>query len=651
MKQPAESQFYRPGLYALILGLLTFLLFSPVRHHDFLNYDDTLYVTESPLILDGLSGEGVKRALLEPHAYMWHPLTTVSHELDVTLFGMDAGAHHLVNVLIHAISASLLFLLLRAMTGSLWRALFVAALFGWHPLRVESVAWISERKDTLCTLFWILTLFAYVRYVRNTTKQNHLLLFVTYLLGIMTKPLIVTLPCLLLLMDVWPLKRLPSEALASFDSIKANLGKIRQLVIEKLPLFCLAFALAFLTWKSQSSGGSIHSMGHYSLVERLSNAMVSYVRYLGKLAWPQDLIVFYPHPGQWPIPLVMGALLVLISVSIWVYRRRLQQPWELVGWLWFLGLLVPAIGLVQAGGQAMADRYTYFSCVGILIAVVWSTGEWLKKEGWGTAGLVATATLPLIACAWLTHTQLTYWRNSETLFRHALAASPGNVVGYENLGSALLARGKLDDAIAVMIEGLKVHPGRPLLHNNLGLAYASRGEKPAAAEQYRLALTSEPNYAAARSNLGNLLRESGDAAGAVRELETALKSAPHDAEIMNNLALALEEVGRKEDAYQHYHEAIQTNPRYAEAYLNLGVLLYENKQLNEALPLFQRAVALKPELIQAHMALFFVLAESGKLADAKQAATVAWRLAEQQNRPDLTEELSKGLARYGLPKP
>jgi tetratricopeptide (TPR) repeat protein len=651
MSKPVTPEMHRPVLYALILGLLTFVLFSPVRHHEFINYDDTLYITESPLVLDGLSVAGIKRALLEPHAFMWHPLTTVSHQLDITLFGLDAGAHHLMNVLIHAVSTGLLFLLLRSMTGSLWRALIVAALFAWHPLRVESVAWISERKDTLCTLFWILTLFAYVRYVRHATKQNYLLLFVTYLFGIMTKPLIVTLPCLLLLLDVWPLKRFPSEALSGVVGFKTNFGRIRQLVMEKLPLFGLAFALACLTWHSQSSGGIIRTMGHFTLGERLGNAVVSYVRYLGKLFWPQDLVVFYPHPGQWPLPLVMGAVAVLLFISVWVYRRRLASPWELVGWFWFLGLLVPAIGIVQAGGQAMADRYSYFSTVGVLVAVIWSAGEWLKKQGWPTAGLVGTAVLPLLVCVGLTHGQLKYWRNSETLFRHTLAASPGNVVGYENLGSALIGNGKINEGIAVMIAGLQVHPGRPLLHSNLGLAYARLGQKQAAAEQYRLALASDPDYASARSNLGNLLRENGDAAGAVRELETALKSEPHDAEIMNNLALALEETGRKDEAYQRYHEAIQANPRYAEARLNLGVLLYENKNLKEALPLFQQAVALKPELIQAHMALFFALAESGKLADARQAAVVAWRLAERQNRPDLIAELNKGLVRYGLPKP
>ena len=635
----------------MILGLLTFLLFAPVRKHDFINYDDTLYVTESPLILAGLTGEGVQKAVLEPHAFMWHPLTTISHQLDVTLFGLDAGSHHMTSVLLHSLSAALLFLLLRKLTGSFWRSLIVAALFAWHPLRVESVAWVSERKDTLCTLFWILTLFAYLRYVRDATKQNYLLLFMVYLLGIMTKPLIVTLPCLLLLLDVWPLKRLPLSSLENLASFKASLGKIRELVVEKLPLFGLSFLLAFLTWKSQSGGGIIRSMGHFSLGERLGNAVISYVRYLGKLIWPQDLVVFYPHPGQWPVVFVGGALVILILLTVWVWRRRSIAPWELLGWLWFLGLMVPAIGIVQAGGQAMADRYTYFSTVGLVIAIVWTVGEWCRRQNWQFTQLALVTALPLAALAFLTAKQITYWRNSESLFRHVLAASPNNIVGYENLSSALMSQGKLNDAVAVAVEGLKHYPNLPLLHNNLGMAYSALGQRAAAMEQYQMALSAKPDFPASLNNLGNLLREGGDVSGAVRLLERALQLEPEDFEVMNNLALAYEEADRKEEAFKLYQKAIQTNPNYAQAFLNLGLMFYERKHYPEAIQLIQRAAMLKPQLAQAQAALFYALAESGRLSDARLAGNNAIRLAEQQGMPELVTELKRNFTRYGLPKP
>lgn len=651
MKPPQDSSLRQAVCYALILGLFTFLLFSPVRQHDFINYDDPLYVTESPLILAGLSWQGVERAILEPHAFMWHPLTTISHQMDVSLYGLEAGAHHLTSVILHSVSAGLLFLLLRMMTGSLWRSLLVAAVFAWHPLRVESVAWISERKDVLCTLFWILTLFAYVRYVRETTIGNYLLLFVVYLIGITTKPLIVTLPCLLLLLDVWPLKRMPASILQSWQGAQDGLRCIRQLFYEKIPLFALSFLLAYLTWKAQSGGGIIRTMGHFSLGERLGNALISYVRYLGKLVWPQDLVVFYPHPGQWPVVLVLGAGILLVGITCLVFRRRQSAPWEMIGWFWFLGLLVPAIGIVQAGGQAMADRYTYFSTVGIVIALIWTIGEMMKKLNWPFPRLAVFAGLPLVLLGLLTARQLTYWRNSESLFRHVLAASPGNIVGYENLSTALMAQGKLDEAVSVALEGLKYHPKLPLLHNNLGLAYSALGQRAAAVEQYQIALTANPDFPASLNNLGNLLREDGKVSEAARLLEHALLLEPEDVEVMNNLALVYEDAGRKEDASRLYQKAIGINPSYAQPYLNLGVLFYEQKRFPEAINLIQQAVALKPQLAQAQAALFFALAEAGRLAEAKTVGGNAIRLAEQQGARELVVELQRSFARYGLPKP
>jgi len=638
----------RLWLTPALLFLLTLLLFSSVRQHEFINYDDQLYMTESPLVLGGLSSDAMVAAFTSHHAYMWHPLTTISHQLDVSLFGLDAGAHLMMNVVYHALTAALLFILLRSMTGTYWRALIVAALFAWHPLRVESVAWVSERKDVMYGLFWMLTLLAYNRYAKQPDLKNYALVFITYALGILTKPLIVTLPCVLLLLDVWPLKRLPSEAFKDKASLRKHWPTLLKLFKEKLPLFALSGLLSVMTWKMQSFGGIIRSTDQFTMVERVTNALVSYVRYLGKMIWPQDLVAFYPHPGQWPWPIVLGAALALVAISAWVIRRRSTQPWELVGWLWFLGSLFPAIGIVQAGGQSMADRYSYVACIGILIAVVWSGEELSRRKGWRNAGLIFTVMLPLLAFIWLTRVQLSYWRNSETLFRHVLAASPGNVVGYENLGSALIAQGKMEEAVSILNEGLHAHPGRPNLHNSLGLAYRALGQPQAANEQYRRALISKPKFGAARNNLGNLLRESGEVAGAVQMLEEALKLEPNDAETMNNLALAYEDAGRKPDALRFYQSAIKANPRNVEAHVNLGILLMELGQKEEALTVCRQATLLKPDFVEAQFALFYTLAESGKMAEAKATASLVMQMAQQQNRPDIMRSLEAELSRRGL---
>lgn len=645
---PSAEATGRLQLVPLLLFCLTLLLYSPVRQHEFINYDDTHYITESPLVLGGLNLAGLKAAFTEPHFFMWHPLTTLSHQLDVALFGLDPGAHHLMNAFLHALNAALLFVLLRSMTGAHWRALMVAALFAWHPLRVESVAWAAERKDTLSTLFWLLTLLAYARYVAKPNGKSYALVIVSFALGIMTKPLIVTLPCVLLLLDIWPLKRLPAEALAGMAAWKQHWPTVQRLLKEKLPLFVLSGLLSVLTWQAQSSGGIIRSTEQFSVVERLSNAVVGYARYLGKLVWPQDLVVFYPHPGQWAWPLVIGAAVLLFAVSLWVIRRRSTHPWELVGWLWFLGVLFPAIGVVQSGGQSMADRYSYVSCIGILFAVIWTGEAVSRQKGWRNAGIILTVFLPLLGYIWLTRVQLSCWQNSETLFRHVLAASPGNVVGYENFGSALIARGKLDEAVAVITEGLKVHPGRPILHNNLGLAYRALGRSQAAMEQFQLALQSDPSSSAARSNLGNALRESGDIPGALRELEAALQLAPKDAETMNNLALTYEEAGRKEDAFRLYQEALIANPGNVEVHVNLGILLMELGRKEEAVAICLRAVSLRPDFLEANAALFYALAGAGKLAEAREAGNRAVFLAKAQNRPDMERTLESELARYGL---
>ena len=571
------------------LWLLTFLLFSAARNYGFVNYDDGPYVYENDMVKQGLNAATIKWAFFQTHFFMWHPLTSLSHLLDVTLFGFNPASFHLVNILLHACSAALLFLFLMRTTQARWASLIVAALFAWHPLRVESVVWIAERKDVLSTLFWLLTLHAYVSYTRVKTKAAYWLTVGCYALGIMTKPTIVTLPCVLLLIDVWPLRRF------EFEPNGINWSRLKPLIWEKIPLFILCALLSVITYKVQKEGEVLTMMETTTLVGRLGNAMVSYVRYIGKLLYPLELSVLYPYPGEWPAPVVLGALALLGVVTALAWRQRIARPWFLVGWLWFLGVLVPAIGIVQAGGQAMADRYTYVSTIGLLIMLVWLFQELDSRPIWGrylTSGLLSVS---LAGSVVLTYRQVQLWSSSEALFRHAATVTKKNAIAHFSLGFALLEQERAEDAIKELLIGLEINPADHKGWYQLGRAYEKKGELKQAAGAFSQCLSLKPDFSDARFLLAMIFAKGGQLREAETELQTYLKSNPKQENAWNNLGNIQFMTKNFAGAMSSYQQAAELAPQRPDVWLNLANLQLEQQQISSGLAYFEQALKLKPE--------------------------------------------------------
>lgn len=675
-------------LISFLLIATIFMAFWQVRNHDFITFDDNAYVADNPHVRAGLTREGVIWAFTSGYASNWHPLTWLSHMLDCEIYGLNAGGHHLTNLAFHLTNILLLFLLLKGVTGALWRSAFVAALFGLHPLHVESVAWVAERKDVLSTFFWMLTMWAYIRYVQSWRFRTYLLTVVFFAFGLMAKPMLVTLPFVLLLLDYWPLGRFqpgrsaagpatPLQASAEPDNQRAL---ALRLVWEKVPFFVLAGASSVVTFLVQKSGGAVGSLEGYPVALRIANALVSYVRYLGKMIWPHKLAVFYPHPGnslpEWQ-PVLAGVLLLAVSVAVLRLSRR--HPYLAVGWLWYLGTLVPVIGLVQVGGQAMADRYTYVPLIGLFIMIAWGVPNLLA--GWRYRRVALTlatgAVIPaLMICTWQ---QIHYWQNSTTLFEHALRVTEGNYVAHNNLGIALARQGdfekasrryrlalqirpnyaeaycnlgnaqarqgNLGEALSSFTRALQIKPDFPETHNSLGLVLERLGETEKAASHYAEALRLKPDWLEAHNNLGNLYVARGKFDAALDHYSQALRIDPRHAETHSNLAVALMQMGKIEQATAHYRKALALRPQSAEAHNNLAVLLVATGKLQEAISHYRKAVQIKPGYAEAHNNLGNALSELGK---PKLAIVHFSRALElRPNYPEAHNNLGVALARQG----
>jgi tetratricopeptide (TPR) repeat protein len=559
-----------------------------VRDFGFVNYDDPDYVTNNPHVQQGLTADGAAWAFTSGEAANWFPLTRLSHMLDVQLFGMAAGWHHFTNVLLHALASVLLFLFLNRATRARWPSAFVALLFALHPMHVESVAWIAERKDVLCALFWFLALWAYV-------SNRRVLTVAAFCLGMMSKPMIVTLPFTLMLLDVWPLRR--------------PVG-----VRDKLPLFAITAAGAAVTYAVQHASGAVKAIGTLGI----GNALVSYIVYLAKFVWPSGLAVFYPYPTDLPLWEPLAAAIALVGITAAVLHWRREYPYLLVGWLWFLGTLVPVIGIVQVGAQARADRYLYVPMVGLGIMVAWGTADLFRKRPRVVAAAAAAVCLAFAGAA---SAQIGYWHDSGTLFAHAIAVTDGNYIAEHNLGAYLMEQPghlsdalphlqaavrlrpdsgtansdlgaalakvpeRLPEAIAALQTAARLLPDSAIPRNNLGNAYTEAGRFPEAVAEYQAALRIQPDYADARNNLarvdaerhyqaGLALAKSGDAQKAAAELEQALRIKPDYAEAHNNLGVVLSQIpGRQPEAVQHFREAVRLRPDYDDARYNLDLAL------------------------------------------------------------------------------
>jgi protein O-mannosyl-transferase len=520
-------------LLSAILTALTFAAYSRVSTFEFTNFDDPDYVAQSEVVQGGLSAKGLKWAFTTGFMGNWHPLTWLSHMLDCELFGVTPGAHHAMSLAIHCINAVLLFWVLLRYSGKLERSVFVAGLFALHPLHVESVAWIAERKDVLSTLFWLLTMWAYLGYVERRSAWRYSVVLFWFALGLMSKPMVVTLPFVLLLLDYWPLRRIPARV------------QWRRLIFEKVPLFALTVVSCVITFAVQKHGGAVGSIEKFSLGTRISTALVAYVSYLGKTLLPENLAAFYPHPGAWPAWQVFGALFVLgvITVVALVLARR--APYLIVGWAWFLGTLVPVIGLVQVGEQAYADRYTYIPLIGLFVAIVWGTADMSVRFRWPVFAVRGVGIAGLIVCAAITWTQVRYWRNSETLFRHALAVTRDNYVAHYNLAQTLSVSGHIYEAVEHYEATLRLNPQHEGAHNNLGLTHAIHGKWTLATNHYACALETNPRNPDIHVNMAIALAQLGDTTNALVHFRRALELKPDHALARREMDKLREQLSRE----------------------------------------------------------------------------------------------------------
>jgi tetratricopeptide (TPR) repeat protein len=589
----------------LFLLITTLAVFWQVKNHEFVNFDDDRYITKNHHVRAGLSLQAISWAFAATYESNWHPLTWLSHMLDCQIYGIDPEWHHLTNLFFHLAGTLLLFLVLSRMTGDLWPSAFVAALFALHPLHVESVAWVAERKDVLSTFFWMLTLWGYLRYVEHPGTRRYLLVLLFFILGLISKPMLVTLPFVMLLLDYWPLNR-----------IQLRQSRPLGLAWEKIPFFVLAAASCVITFVVQQKGGAVSSLNAIPLNPRLANALVSYVGYLGKMIWPHNLAVLYPYHGSQPGWQVAGACLLLASIFFWIIYARKHYPYLAVGWLWYMGTLVPVIGLVQVGSQAMADRYTYLPLIGIFIMIAWGVpglvARWRRRKV-GLATVGAALLSILMATAWL---QVRYWANSITLFEHAIDITANSHKSHDNLGNALAGQGKLKEAVSHYLEALRIKPDYVKSHNNLGTVLARQGKLNKAISHFSEALRIKPDYSEAHYNLGTALAKKGKLKEAVKSYLEALRLKPDYADANYNLGIALASQGKLEKAIRHYTEALVIKPDYAEAHYNLGNVLMKQGRLNEAIGHYLKTLQIKPDYAKAHNNLGNALARQGELKKA-----------------------------------
>jgi len=573
----------------LVIVAAVLAIYSRTAHHEFIELDDDKYVYENAHVKGGLTLDGLRWAFTTGHASNWHPVTWLSHMLDCELFGPDPGRHHLVNVLLHAGNAVLLFLVLSRFTGAVWKSAFAALFFAVHPLRVESVAWIAERKDVLSTFFLLLTLLAYFRYCRRPSAGRYLAVFCLFALGLMAKPMLVTLPPVLLLLDYWPLRRTGRSGVENVsrgagDIPRPVAGKARlvRLVVEKLPLFALSAASSAVTLAVQKSGGAVGTLEAYPLGTRTANALVSYAAYLLKTVWPARLAVLYPyHPISLFSWKAVSSAAVLAIITLGVVRSARRYPFLFTGWFWYMVTLVPVIGFVKVGVQSMADRYTYIPGMGLGVIVAWGVPEAVKRirRGGGIPAAVPVTVLCIYAV--LARLQVARWHDTGALFEHTLAVTADNVMIHDNYGVYLVKRGRYEEGRKHLEAALRLNPEYYESYNNLGIYYARRNELGKAVEMYGEALRLKPDFAKAHNNLGNALSRLGRLDEAAAHIKKALEISPDYPEAHNNLAAVLVRQGRFEEARRHLTEALRLKPDFRTARENLEILEKRRKHRNE----------------------------------------------------------------------
>jgi tetratricopeptide (TPR) repeat protein len=639
-------------ILCLIIGIV--VVYIKVQNYDFVGYDDELYVTKNLHVQKGISLEGLKWAFTTFHSANWHPLTWLSHMLDCTLYGLNPAGHHWTNVVLHIANTVLLFFILFMMTGALWQSAFVAALFALHPLHVESVAWISERKDVLSTFLFLLTVAAYYRYVKNSSAKYYILVIALLSLGLMAKPMLVTIPFVLLLLDFWPLKRFQYQRDFRLKSEKAFGDAIRRhhrIILEKIPLFIPVVISCTLTFFAQISKGAIKAIGALPLKYRIANAIVSYISYVLKAIWPDKLAIFYPHPGNTlPSWQIVGGALLIVAACYGAIRSAKKYPYIPVGLFWYLGTLVPVIGLVQVGDQAMADRYTYIPLIGIFIIVSWGAPNLFKKWHDEKIFLGISAAILLVALSWKTFFQLNSWKNGITLFEHAVSVTENNypahyylgtaygsidldkavfhyktalkikpefAMAFNNLGNIYTKKGQIDEAVNHYLKALKIKPDYFDALNNLGLAFFNKGDYDQAVLYFKRALKTDSKKTDAQMNLANVLFLQGKPDDAISQYKEILQTDSENADVHYNLAYVLSSQNKMNEAVLHYKETLKIDSKYSKAHYNLGNILLSQGKIKEAVTHYAKTIKFNPDFVQAYNKVGCILLRQGKFNKAK----------------------------------
>jgi protein O-mannosyl-transferase len=685
-QQPRTHERLAVLVVCCFLLLTVLAVYNPTTGHEFLICDDDVYVYVNRHVSEGLTWGNVKWSLTRSAAGNWHPLTWLSHILDVSCYGIhpgmelwkgpEAGGHHFTNVFLHAAAAVVLFLTLRRMTAALWCSAFVAAMFALHPLRVESVAWVAERKDVLSGLFWMLTLLAYAAYASRPGVARYLAVVVCFALGLMSKSMVVTLPCVLLLLDFWPLRRWQPKGDGS--NLRVNekgtvpLGaqspcpprSLQWLVAEKAPLLALSAAVCAIVAMAQHDVGTVSTVSRLPLEVRLANAAVSAVAYLWTMIWPVNLAIFYPHPlalaNYSPDRLIWqgvaaGVLLLAITLAVlWNLRRR---PYLAVGWFWYLGSLVPVIGIVQVGTQSRADRYTYLPMIGISIMLAWGTAELVARSGRVKTVVGVAAGALLLAWTLLTVRQVAVWQDSFTVFKHAIEATENNYFAHNHLGMAYLRDGNEEEAASEFAKAVEIAPGYDAANANLGAYYAGRKQYDKALPYLQAAVRVNPSKVGCRANLGTVYTYLGRLDEATAEFRRALEIDPDDAQARLNLSRALCRAGNTAEMLAEWRAVIRIVPNSIEVRCSAARLLATHPDASlrngeEAVTLAQRAVELSnAEDPLALDALAAAQAEIGQFKVAEKTATDAATLALRQQKPDLAESIKGRISLYKDGKP
>ncbi len=592
-----RSIFYiRPIiLICTLLAAITIAAYWQLPDHDFVDFDDKrLYLQQNQYVKNGLTSEGVKWAFTTTHAEFWHPLTLLSFMLDVHMFGVGPSGFLFTNLLLHIANTLILFLVLNQMTGAMWRSSFVAALFALHPLHVESVAWIAARKEVLSAFFWMLTLWGYTWFVKTPCIKRYLLMALFFILGLMAKPMPVTLPFVLLLLDYWPLRRFQCPDSSTSQPLNFSTSRFLRLIIEKIPLVIIGVLASAVAIYAQQSRHGLGTLAKYPLIDRLANAICSYMKYMEKMIWPENLAAFYPYPDkidQWQ---VISALCLLIVISLASIKNINRHPYLIVGWLWYLGTLVPVLGLIQVGAHSMADRYTYVPLIGLFIMIAWGAAALVPRWPYRKAVISIMSVFIILILVVTTRIQVGYWKNGLTLFLHAIETTENNYLAHYNVACTLAEQNRTDEALRYYASAIQIKPDYAEAYTNMGIALEKKGKFKEAIAHYQKALQIKPHLTQAYSNLGNAYLNQGKLEEAIASYTAAVNIKADSAEFRYNLGTALLSAGRTDKAMSHFFKALQIDPKYADAYNNLGAALLRKGMINRAIEAFRSALILEP---------------------------------------------------------